>query len=246
MRRKDGNWIWVHDRAVAAYEKNGVRLADGLLSDVSERKRAEEAARTSNELFRKAFENYPEPFSIATLADGRFVDVNESFLMVTGYERNEVVGRTATEISYWTRPEDRTEFLPQLLKAGRIRDYEIRFGTKSGKTHIGLVSAETLTWGGEACILAVTKDVTQSREIEEQFHQSQKMEAIGRLAGGVAHDFNNLLMVINGSARCLWSGCLRTIRYAATPTKFRKPASAPPSLTMQLLVFSRRHVVVPE
>src|SRR5205814_1261585 len=138
---------------------------------------------------------------IATVAEGRYIDVNESFLRVTGYEREEVIGRTSLELKFWEPPDDRARFLEILKKQGSVRGLEIAFLTKSGERRTGLNSAEVIEIAGQKCIIAIFRDFTEQKFLERQLRQAQKMEAVGQLAGGIAHDFNNLLGVIIGWSR---------------------------------------------
>src|ERR1700730_8722574 len=158
--------------------------AAAITRDISDRKKAEER-------FHKAFNASPEPITIANLADGRLVDVNESFLHVTGFCREEVIGRTSLELNFWDRAQDYGELVEALEERGSVRDMEINFLAKSGERRTGLNSAEVIDIAGQKCILAIFKDITERKTLEAKLRQAQKMESIGRLSGGIAHDFNN-------------------------------------------------------
>src|SRR5258708_24037595 len=138
LRRKDGSSVWLlgsarlvegQDGAPAAFEEN--------LIDITERKKAEE-------IFRTAFNANPEPITIATIAEGRYIDVNESFLRITGYRREEVIGRTSLELNFWVRPEDRARLVELLWEQDSVHDLEITYRTKSGEESIALHSAESI------------------------------------------------------------------------------------------------------
>ena len=169
-----------------------------IVRDVTEREHAAEELGKSEERFRKAFGCSPLPSTISTMAEGRYLDANEAFLDMLGFERREVIGRTALELGFWIEPSDRVEMLQQLEKNGRVRGLRTRYRTCTGEIREAEVSAEVIDIEGQRCMLAITRDITESQRMEAQFLQAQKMEAVGRLAGGIAHDFNNILGVIIG------------------------------------------------
>jgi PAS domain S-box-containing protein len=191
------------------------------------------------ERFRKAFNANPEPATIATVDEGRYIDVNESFLRVTGYRREEVIGRTSLELNFWERPEDRTGFVESFKKNGSVRDVEISFRTKSGERRTGLDSAEAIEVGGQKCVFAIFKDITEQKALEKQLRQAQRMESIGRLSGGIAHDFNNLLSVIIGYCDVLEDQLPPASPLLKECEQIRKAGERAASLTRQLLAFSR-------
>jgi PAS domain S-box-containing protein len=138
-----------------------VRLEVESAQDVLERRKAEDR-------FYKAFNANPEPIAIATIPEERYLDVNESFLLVTGFQREQVIGRTASELDFWTVPEERARFIETLSEQGRVRDLEIAFNTKSGEKRTGLESAEIIDVGGQVCMLAILKDVTELKQAQEK------------------------------------------------------------------------------
>lgn len=196
--------------------------------------------------FRKAFNANPEPISIATIAEGRYIDVNESFLRVTGYRREEVIGRTSVELGFWERPEDRDKMIAALRRDGSVRDVEISFRTKSGERRDGLDSAEAIDVAGEECVFAIFKDVTERKILEKQLRVAQRMEAIGQLSGGIAHDFNNLLGVIIGYCEILEDQLPPNSSLLRECGQIRKAGERAASLTRQLLAFSRQQVLEPK
>jgi len=213
---------------------------DQLLTELAERKRAESALRLSEEKFSKAFHSSPVIMVITTLEEQVFLDVNKAFEHGTGYAKTEVLGRTAGDISLMTEPGV-LEWLRQKLHTdGSCYELDFRFRTKTGEVRSGRLSSERIEFNGQACALTVAEDVTERSFLEEQLRQAQKMEAVGRLAGGVAHDFNNILCAI-----LMGLGHLRTSelsREALTEglREMEGEANRAVSLTRQLLLFSRR------
>jgi two-component system cell cycle sensor histidine kinase/response regulator CckA len=201
------------------------------------------ANQKAEDRFQKAFHANPEPISIATVSDGCFIDVNESFLRVTGYRRDEIIGRTSLELNIWARPNDRIKVIDALTNKIPVRDSEIMFHTKSGRERMGLQSAEVIEVGGQKCVLAVLKDVTEEKLQENRLRQSQKMEAIGQLSGGIAHDFNNLLNVISGYSELLLEQLDANGGPHRHTEQIKKAADRAASLIRQLLAFSRQQVV---
>ncbi len=200
----------------------------------------------AEERFHKAFNASPEPITIANLSDGRYLDVNESFLRTTGYRREEVIGRTSLELRFWERPEDRARLVAMLEEQGSVRDLEITFRTKSGEQRTALDSAEIIEVAGQKCIIAFFKDITERKFLEQQLRQAQKMEAVGRLSGGIAHDFNNLLGVIIGYSELLGERVVEHASLRKNVEEIKKAGHRAADLTRQLLAFSRQQVLDPK
>lgn len=173
--------------------------------DVTDRKNAEAQLRQSEEKFSKIFAMAPSIVAISRMEDGCFVDVNDGFEEITGWEKSEVIGLTSTEIRFWAKPTLRSDLIKE-LEAGRdLLNLEVNFRRKDGTVRMGLYSARPINLSGELFILSVVQDITEIKKIEKerqelqkQLLQTQKMEAIGVLAGGIAHDFNNILSALMG------------------------------------------------
>ncbi|HLF93629.1 MAG TPA: PAS domain S-box protein, partial [Planctomycetota bacterium] len=192
------------------------------------------------EWFASAFYASPVPLSISTLEGARLIDVNDSFVRVFGYPREEILGRSSLEVGLWAKPEERAACADRVRREGVLRNVEIAVRRKSGEVFPVLVSVDLVPLGEEPCVIATYQDMSEIRRLEAQFLSSQKMGALGRLAGGVAHDFNNLLTAI--LAHC-------GLGLADLPTGdprgrhlegIRKTADRAAALTRQLLAFSRR------
>ena len=135
--------------------------------DITTRKLAEEALRLSEEKFSKAFRSSPERIAITTLKEGRYIDVNEEFLRFTGFGRQEVIGHTSQELEIWADLRDREEAMKMLREKGEVNNYEARFRNKNGEFRTVLWSAEAIDYGGEPCVIALTRDITERKQAEE-------------------------------------------------------------------------------
>jgi two-component system, cell cycle sensor histidine kinase and response regulator CckA len=221
----------------------GKRARLVLASDVTERQAAEEALRESEERFAKAFDSNPDPVSIHRLDDGTYIDVNQSFLSVTGFAREEVIGHTVDAVNMVVDHQARAIWKRIITESESIRKWETQFRIKSGEVRWGLLSAEAIDVRGVRCVLAVTEDITERRQLEEQLMQSQKMEAIGTLAGGIAHDFNNLLTAIIGHSQLLKRRVGEQHSVYPDVAEIEKAGLRAASLTRQLLAFSRKQML---
>jgi len=233
------------EASISQTESEGKKIFTVIMRDVSMRKQSEDALRRSEERFSKAFRNNPLAITISTEAEGRYLDVNEAFLDLLGYQRKEVIGRTAIELDFWVAPLDRSELVRELKEEHLVSKRQIRYRTVKGKIREAEVWAESIEVNGQRCIPAITRDVTEMVQLEAQLRQAQKMEAVGRLAGGIAHDFNNILGIVMGYCD-LSLGLVAPenpiSRYAAETLKAAQRAAV---LTKQLLAFSRKQVIFP-
>jgi two-component system, cell cycle sensor histidine kinase and response regulator CckA len=142
--------------------------------DLSERRRAEEALRKSEEKFSKAFQQSPMVLTLTSTKDHRYIEVNETFERVTGWRRDEVIGRTPFDIGFWVHPAQRVELTKRLLTEGGLRNVEACFRMRDGSVRIGLATAEVIELNGEPCMLAVTADITERKQAEEALQRSEQ------------------------------------------------------------------------
>jgi PAS domain S-box-containing protein len=145
-----------------------------------ERKRAEDALRASEELFSKAFHSSPDPMTISTLDDGRYLDVNDSFLNLVGFAREEIIGTKAADNGLWDSPEKRQNLIEWLSNDGSIRGLETEFYTRSGEPHVLLLSGEIIELGGRRCALLTGTDITVRKRAEKERTESLARERIAR------------------------------------------------------------------
>jgi PAS domain S-box-containing protein len=140
-----------------------------IVRDITERKQAEVALQNLAQKFAKAFSCSPDSITISTLQEGRFIEVNDSFVKLSGYERDETIGKTSFELNVWVHEGDRLNLLQGLQGTGVVRNLEFEFRQKSGEIITTLLSAEVIDLDGIPSILAVHHDITQRKQVEAQF-----------------------------------------------------------------------------
>jgi two-component system, cell cycle sensor histidine kinase and response regulator CckA len=243
-QRKDGTPFWVLERATVVAAGSGHPVIEGTAIDITERKLAEIALKQSEERFATIFRQSPVGCAVVSL-EGIFLSVNENLLSMVGRRAEDVVGKSSVELGFFISPEDRQNFFEVLRAKGSIRHMNVSFKDYYGSLHQGLYFANLVWIGDRECIFGMLLDQTEHRELERKFLQAQKMEALGRLAGGVAHDFNNLLGVIGGYAELLETKLRSDENYRRYCNKILDTTERAGALTRQLLTFSRKEIIRP-
>jgi PAS domain S-box-containing protein len=195
--------------------------------------------------FRTAFEANPASITITTLEDGTYLEANDVFVATIGYERSELIGKSAVELGVWTDKQNRVLMAEKLRRGERVTDWETTFRTKSGEERQIMLSAHPVQVEGQRCILSILRDVTEQRLLEQKFNQAQKMEAVGRLAGGVAHDFNNLLMITSANLELIERSKQDPQKINRYLRQIRTATDRGSALTRQMLAFTRQQVLTP-
>jgi two-component system cell cycle sensor histidine kinase/response regulator CckA len=202
------------------------------------------ARRQEEERYRILFENNPQPLWVFDEESLAFLAVNEAACRHYGYSREEFLGMTIRDI----RPPEDVPLLLQRLQA-ELPEYQEsgvwRHRKKDGSIIEVEINSHPLQFDGRLAQLVLALDVTERRQLEAQLRQSQKMEAIGTLAGGVAHDFNNLLTTILGYSGLLLDGLEGESPLREGIEEIQKAGERAAALTRQLLAFSRRQVLAP-
>jgi PAS domain S-box-containing protein len=137
------------------------------------RKQAEDELRLSEEKFSKAFHSSPNPVAISTLAEGRFLDVNDSFLALFGRTLETTLGFTVDDLNLWLNAGDRQQMIQDLIRAGFVRNREYPFRTASGERRIALYSAERIAIDSQDCLLSVFSDITERTQAEAALRDSE-------------------------------------------------------------------------
>jgi two-component system cell cycle sensor histidine kinase/response regulator CckA len=208
-----------------------------------ERRRADSALRASEDRFRSILDAISEGVFLAEAGSGALVEANRPGVAMFGYAADELIGRDIRDLLSNVAPytqHEAGEWIGKAAASGRPEQFEWHCRTKDGRLFWAEISIRFASISRQNVLLAIVRDVSERRGIEAQLRQSQKMEAIGQLTGGVAHDFNNLIGVIIGNI-----DLLRGVRPddAETEELCREALDAALSgaeLTRRLLAFSRR------
>ena len=252
VRSKSGEFRWVRTSSRPFYRNGRLIGLQGLLTDITDLKKAEKSLRASEEKFSKAFRNAPLLMTITSLEDGTYLEVNEAFVQVTGFSREAALGKTSTELGVVGGNQRRQ--LPNLLKqTGCIRDLEIQVTCADGSNRTCLFSGEKIQYEGKERLLSIALDITHRKQnemerekLQAQLLQAQKMESVGRLAGGVAHDFNNNLAVIQGHIQLMLETSNDGNPRKENLREVLKAAHRSAGLTRQLLAFARKQTISPK
>ncbi|WP_324705440.1 MASE1 domain-containing protein [Lyngbya sp. CCY1209] len=176
------------------------------VQDVTERKRAELALRASEERFSRAFNASPVGISISTFAEGRFLDVNESFLKQLGWTREEVIDRTSAELGIW-EPEWRSQLLARFETQERVSNLEVRVRNKSGQFRNWLLAVEPILLGDTPCLLTLASDITERKQAEELRRAKEAAEqanhAKSLFLANMSHELRTPLNAILGYSELL-------------------------------------------
>lgn len=242
--RKDGRRVWFEVSNWLVHQNETPIAVQGISRDITERKHAENQLRQSEERYRLMFESNPQPMWVYDVETLTFLEVNDAAILHYGYSREEFLSMTIKDTS---APEDIPILMDTLSKS--LNPYLAvkiwRHRKKDGTIIEVELTAHSFNFNNRPARLIQATDMTVRRALEGQLHQSQKMEAIGQLAGGVAHDFNNLLTAIIG-----YSDLAHRIlpsNNSARPylQEIKKAGNRASVLTCQLLAFSRKQILQP-
>jgi PAS domain S-box-containing protein len=241
--RKDGSALHViidSSAIVRDSEPVGIR---GILVDITERKHMEEELRKLSH----AVEQSPASVVI-TDKTGLIEYVNHKFTELTGYTLNEALGKNPRILKSGQMPQETYEELWSTITSGREWKGQLHNKKKNGELYWEHASISPIidSTGQISHFIGIKEDITERKRLEQQFFQAQKMEAIGRLAGGVAHDFNNLLSVIIGSSDLLLDTLDQSDPKRVELEEIKDAGNRAATLTSQLLAFSRKQIRTPE
>lgn len=224
-------------------------LLHSIIHDNTEQKRSERLLREQEAKYRDLFDHAPVGI-FTSLSDGRPLSANRAMAAMLGCDSPEQALRHYTDLGalLWVSGEQRTRFVQRLLEEKEVENFEFQARTRSGKSIWLSMNARVAghNQDGSFTIEGFVTDISERHRLEAQIRQAQKMESVGRLAGGVAHDFNNMLAVILGYTEI----GLRKVD-PASPLRgylqeIDKAGQRSRQITQQLLAFARRQIVAPQ
>ncbi len=242
-RRKDGSQFPC-EISTRIMELDGESYFLSIVRDLSDRKQAESTLRQTERLLSKVFHASPLVVSIIELESNRYIDVNDSFLRTLELTRAQVIGRTFGELGLRLE-RAQLERMAQAVASRFEGEFEMRIVTRSGREIDTIHSLEFIELDGRPCVVAFAHDMTEHKRLEQQLRHAQKMEAVGRLAGGVAHDFNNILTAIRGHAELLLQTLEKGAPQRRQAEQIHRSVLRAAALTGQLLAFSRKQALQP-
>lgn len=214
------------------------------LASAVEIKRNEQALRRSEARYRSLVQSSVYGIYRSSL-EGRFLDVNPALITMLGYGSAEEVLLLDPEKDVFAQAEEHERLIEEFRRTGRLDGIEVKWKRNDGGNITVRISGRAVSSADEPAdvLEAIAEDVTDRRALEDQFRQAQKMEAVGRLAGGVAHDFNNLLMVIGGYAEVILTQLDISHPLHEKGRAIQLAADRATTLTRQLLAFSRKQLL---
>jgi two-component system, cell cycle sensor histidine kinase and response regulator CckA len=175
LQQADGTRLWIDTTKVPLVDQNNnVYGVLGVYEDITEQKMKEEALLESEERFRLTFQTSPDSININRLSDGLYLDVNDGFLAITGYSREEVIGKSSLELDIWHNPQDRQRLVESLQEAGYVPNLEAKFRFKDGTVITGLMSARVIMLKGEPHIVSITRNIEEWRRTQEALRKSEQ------------------------------------------------------------------------
>lgn len=233
------------DTLYPIFKENKIRAIGGICRDITNQKIAEKALKSSEEKYRTLVDHAGDAIFIAQNGGMKFP--NPATVRLTGYSLEELNSMQFVDLIH---PEDRQgiqDAYNKSLKGEAVSPKsDFRMITKTEKMLLAQMSSTRITWEGQPATLNFVRDVTDLRNAEEQLRQAQKVESIGRLAGGVAHDFNNMLNVITGYSEIALEQLKSTDPLYNEITEILNAAKRSVHLTRQLLAFARKQIISPK
>ena len=217
----------------------------GTVIDITEQRETEEKLKEASRYTRSLIESSVDPL-VTISPEGKITDVNAATEAVTGLARDRLIGSDFSD--YFTEPERARMGYEAVFANGFVRDFPLAIRHTSGKTTQVLYNATVFKnrEGRVEGVFAAARDVSERKILEEQLLQAQKLEAVGKLAGGVAHDFNNIMAIVLGYAELIKQDLPANDPIQDSVDCIRTAADRATQVTRQLLAFSRKQIMKPK
>jgi PAS domain S-box-containing protein len=245
-KRKDGTIFTEELHITPVHDQQGtITHFIAIKQDISKRKQTETALRQSEKRYRDLVDTARDViFTLST--SGECLSLNPAFERITGWPAKQWIGKPFANL---IDPADRSvafEYYWEVLNGEQPAPFELRFPRTDGKTVIGEITVSPQYQDGQiVAVFGVARDITERKQLQNELHHRQQMEAVGRLAGGIAHDFNNILTAITGYSELTLNKLTPDNPLRRNLDEIYRASGRAAGLTQQLLAFSRKQVLQP-
>lgn len=188
---------------ISDYVRKYKRVEAALLATLEESHQILESLKKSQEFFQKTFNAGPSLMLIYNFNDSRIIDINENFLNVMGYSREEVIGRTTLELDLWVNTADRELIRKLIITGKKVSNQEILLRKKTGEIITALYSAETINISNDTVLLASINDITRNKQMDRNLARLERLNLIGQMAAGIGHEIRNPMTTVRGFLQML-------------------------------------------
>jgi len=241
--RNDGTLFYT-DVSLFRIEIGDKLFLQAVVRDITDRKNSENLLKISESKFKTIFNVAPYSISINRISDGKYISVNPAFERLSGFKKEDALGKSAFEIGAQKREDFDSSMIAELKAKGKLENIKMKVYNQEGKKRFILISLAMLIVDEEPCILSMSVDITERELAEEQLRATQKMDVIGQLAGGIAHDFNNMLGGIMGYAEILSRKLEKDSPLRSYADKIVDSSRRSADLTHKLLAFARKGKII--
>ena len=212
--------------------------------DARRRLEAREAADREHERTVRLIQMLPMAVVLTRISDGTIVEINQIAAEAAGYSREQLIGQSTQALGFWPDPDVRRRMIERVTAEGQVSELPVRLRMRTGEIE-AVYSARLFEVRGETLLISIFRDLSQQRSLEAQLIQAQKLEAVGRLAGGVAHDFNNLMTAVSGYGELLKGSFDPSDPRHEEVDEILRASERGAEVTRQLLGFARQQIVRP-
>ncbi len=244
LKNSDGEWRQVETLGWAQ-EFGGQQYILLNSRDISVQQKAVERLKDSETLLSAAFNSTSTFSSITDLKTGEFIDVNEAWLNVSGWTRDEAIGKTSIDLNVWGSNANRERVVAELQKNGALKQFPATIQNREGEIRSVILDAEMVQIGDRGLMFLSGVDITERERVEAQLRQAQRLEAVGQLTGGIAHDLNNMLTVVLGQIDLTLDRDVSMDQVNDALEVIRRATERGSDLIQQLMIFSRRQTLRP-